>query len=510
MSGIVYGFTPTGFLAKPLSQIATEIDAGLQTILGKSAGTNPDGTIPIDTAAGQMKIWLVDREAGFWDLLQAAVAQFDPNAATGAGQDAVCSITGTVREPAQFSSVVSTCTGTPNTILAIGRVSTVSTTATRWDSAIALNLLDPNYPSSTIAAVAAWAQSNVYAAGARVTANGNVYQCTIGGTSLGSGTGPAGTTPGVPITDNSVTWVFVGIGTGAVDVKFVAEIAGAFGAVPNALNQIATPVQGWSSINNLVGATVGQAQEIDSALRVRRDAELAATGNAVVNAIRSRLLLLNQNSTDPLHLPILACTPFHNDTDLTDANNVPPHAVEVLVLYAGADNPTTNQDIANAVFASVGAGIATTGNQTATVVDSQGNNQTVKWSKPTQVPVYATLVVGYDPTKWPTIGTAALVTAASVSAVMTFGLQSLIGQSVRSQPIGASVTDGPSQTSVAGAAVYPAPAGSKPAPGIVEVSSVFIGTAPSPGSSATIALTSRQIAVFDPSRIVITPTPETP
>ena len=52
----------------------------------------------------------------------------------------------------------------------------------------------------------AWAASTVYAAGQRVTNNGNVYLCTTGGTSAGSG-GPSG--GGATIADNTAVWQYL-------------------------------------------------------------------------------------------------------------------------------------------------------------------------------------------------------------------------------------------------------------------------------------------------------------
>lgn len=55
----------------------------------------------------------------------------------------------------------------------------------------------------------AWAASTVYAAGNYVTNGGNLYRCTTGGTSAGSG-GPSGF--GGSIADNTVTWAYVQAG----------------------------------------------------------------------------------------------------------------------------------------------------------------------------------------------------------------------------------------------------------------------------------------------------------
>lgn len=493
-----YGLTPQGWVGKPASQVQSEIDTAMQGILGASAATEPDGTIPLRSLAGQEIVMWTDFLSAQWDLLQAIVSSFNPDQATGNLQDSLCALTGTVREPAINSSAVVTCCGTPTTVLSAGRVVTVTGTGTRFDSA----------SQATITALTAWAQSTSYSAGQRVTANGKCFQCITSGTSSGVGTGPNSTSTN--ITDGTVHWEYIGTGTGAVDVAFQAEQPGALGADPLTLVNIATPVGGWTTATNLAAAAIGAVQETDAALRVRREAELAGEGRSPADAIRAAILKVNEASTDPNHLPILSCTVFHNDTDFTDGNGLPPHSVEVLALYSGLASATTDQDIADAVFANVAAGIAYHGNQTSTVVDSQGNPQTVLWSKPTAVPIFVVATVFYDPSKWPVSGAGPLVQQAAISALLTFGAAYPVGESVRASPLSAAIIDGPSALDSSGNAVFPAPAGSAPAPGILDVNPMFIGTAPAPGTSTPVAITARQIATFSAVDISITATPEAP
>jgi hypothetical protein len=62
----------------------------------------------------------------------------------------------------------------------------------------------PNYPIAD-----AWAQSTVYASGDYVHANGQLFRCSIGGTSEAAGDGPVYAS-GASVTDNTVTWAFEG------------------------------------------------------------------------------------------------------------------------------------------------------------------------------------------------------------------------------------------------------------------------------------------------------------
>lgn len=60
-----------------------------------------------------------------------------------------------------------------------------------------------------------WQTTTTYAAGQKVTANGNIYRCATPGTSSGGGTGPAGTGTGIPDGGTGLTWDYVQSTVGA-------------------------------------------------------------------------------------------------------------------------------------------------------------------------------------------------------------------------------------------------------------------------------------------------------
>lgn len=472
---ITYGVTEVGFVAKPLDVVKSELDDRFKTnILGQSAGTEPDGSIPGASVAGQIIAAMVDGTAGQWDQQQAIYASFDPNSAVDAAQDALCAQTGTVRDKPVQSIVTATCTGTPNTPLNPGRAATVEGTGARFLSRDA----------ATITAVAAWLATHGYIVGDRVTNGGNVYVCTDPGTSAGSG-GPTGTGSG--IVDGGAIWDFVGQGTGAVDVVYLSEVNGPIAALAGELDTIATPVSGWQSITNLLDATVGALLEGNTPLRIRREVELTSDGLATPDAIRAHVSAVGEGTVNA----VKACTVFYNDGDSPDANGLPAHSVEVLVL-GGLD-----ADVAQAVWESVGGGIATYGTTTVVVNDSQGNPQTVNFSRPTQIQVYVVANVLYDQTAgaFPADGATEIQ-----NALLTFGATYAIGRDVRASALASAVFDGPTSTDP----------GATPCPGILDVSPLYIGTAPAPGTSSPITITSRQIAVFDSSRITVNLTGGTP
>lgn len=485
-----YGITPTGFYAKPLSVIDDEVDAGLRGILGDSAGTDVSGKIPLRSFAGQLKSLIVDMDASRWDLLQAIQSNLDPAGAVGVFQDAICAITGTTRNRARNSIATGVCIGTPLTSLSQGRVATVAGTISRFDTATGVQL----------ATGTAYTPSGSYAPGniRYIAGQNRTYACVA--TGIGDASGPSGTS--LIITSGGSTWQYLGEGVGVAQVPFVAEVVGAIGVATGSLNTIVTPVSGWNAVYNLLPGLAGAQQEADSALRVRRDQELAAPGNTTFDAIRANVLKVNEGSSDPNHQPPIACTVFNNDTDITDANGVPPHSIEVLV-----QGGTTN-DIAQAIWNSVGAGTRTYGSTTTVVTDSQGNSQLVNWTRPTEVQIWVTISGRYDATKWPTASDA-VVAQTMLSALLTYTASWPIARDVRTSPLLAALMRGPAGTT-GGVAVVPADPSASPVPGLLEVDGLFVGTATGMSSTAQIPITPRQIAVFDSTRVDVTAGTEDP
>lgn len=490
-----WGVTPNGFNAKPLDTTTLEVDAGLQTILGSSSGTEPDGTIPNDSYAGQIKVLFVDLLAAQWDGQEAVYNSFNPGAAGGQSLDSIGDITGSKREPAEFSTVTAILAGTIGTTILNGKLASTLTTSVVFE-------VDSDAGSVTLASATAWAGSTPYALYAAVTNANNIYVCIGAGTSNASG-GPSGSAS--PITDGTATWAFVGAGTGYATARMVATVAGPYGAKNGDLSQITTPVSGWSGIYNAIAAIPGALVESDPAYRLRRSLETAGGGGGTRDAIRSALLAVNAGSTDPTHPPVLSVNVLVNDGDTEDANGLPPHSVECIV-----NAPSTPAaDIARAILDNVGAGIDTVGNTTTTINDAEGNPQTVRWTQPEDVNIYVAGTLYYDATKWPPGTSTSLIAAYATSAIITHGSDFPVGQSVRSSPLSAAVFDEPAAVDSSGAAII-APAGSTAMAGVVDVNPLNIDVVPSPSSSAAISITPRQIARFDKSRIAWTVIAEAP
>jgi uncharacterized phage protein gp47/JayE len=282
---MAYGLQLEGFVPKPQDVIKTELDTAYKDTFGAQLGSNPDGSIPADSVAGQRIGLHAERMAELWEVGQALASSKDPDGATGRQLDILCAITGTTRNPERKTVGTVTVTGDPLTLVVAGSTVSIPVVGTRFGT-------DAN---ATTATVAAWVVNTAYALGDRVTngaAPARVYQAVAPGTSALVGPGPSGT--GAAIIDGSVTWSYVGDGTAAIDVAITAEVAGPFAALTGQITQIDSPASGWKSVRNMADCATGAYVETDASLRNRRLNELPGRGNGPLPAIRADLLKVGQ------------------------------------------------------------------------------------------------------------------------------------------------------------------------------------------------------------------------
>lgn len=439
-----YGITAAGFSRKTLTEARTEIEGEFRARFGASINLNTSSVF------GQLAGIFAEREAALWELMEDVYNAAFPDSAAGASLDNVLAMTGTIRKAATKSTATVVAAGTPTTVLPAGRVYQVEGGGATFES----------LEEVTIAAVPAWAPNTVYAAGARVTNDGQVYQeVGDGGTSAGAG-GPTGT--GQAIADNSATWRWIGTGTGAVDSKVEAQEAGANPAPAMTLSIIVTAVAGLNTVRNLLDAVVGSELETDPAARLRREIELRKPGNAAVDAIRAKLLDVSG---------VTEATVFENTTMEVDANGLPPKSVEALV-SGGAD-----ADIRAALLGSVAAGIETFGTTSGVVQDAQGTNHTIEFSRPTVVDVWVRVDVKVTD-EYPSDGDDQIRAA-------------IVNYWNGIRRAGKNVV--PSQLSAQAQSID----------GVDEVTLVYLGLADPPVSSATLAIAVRELAALDTSRIAV-------
>jgi len=445
-----YGLTATGFVPKTFDVIRTEIADAMRAAFGLSIDMGDRSIF------GQIVAIISEREAIIWELAEQVYSSQDPDKAAGASLDALCLLTGTFRPGPLASTVTLTLTGTPATPVPAGNKAHALSTGTQ---------VSTDSPG-TITLLSSWVNSTTYALNDRVTNGGNTYICTDPGISAISG-GPTGTSSS--IVDNGVIWRFMGQGTGAVDVPATATTTGPLTLTSGDVTVKDTAVGGWSGVINLADGITGRDLMTDEDLRMLRVEELSSAGKATIDAIEAVLLEITG---------VTAATIFDNNTDITNSDGVPPHAIECLV-RGGAD-----QDIRDALLGEVAAGIATYGNTSGTSTDSQGISHTVKFSRPVEIPIYVDVTLIKNAGTYPADGDAQVK-----AAIVAWGQKQATGKDAVASAIVAqcfTIT------------------------GVLDVTNVKIGTSPSPTTGATIAIASRQLATYDTSRITLNTSNGTP
>jgi uncharacterized phage protein gp47/JayE len=496
---VTFGVTSTGFVPMRLTDIQAQINAAIQAVFGPAINLDPEEPL------GQIANIFAEREALIWGVAEDVYNSAYPDMASGVSLDNAVALTGLTRKQQTYSKVTGAIfLGTAGTVIAQGsRVQVLGNTTSLFSLDAALTIAAPVVEVQTITfsgtpASGSWsvgwngqttttiADNNATASQVQTALRGlatavpaaaptGLASCTVTG-SMAAGfvvtmTGTYGqqalmtvastmlTAGSAPITGTSTRTTPGTVTTG----NLTATQPGPVAAPAGSLTVIQSPIAGWSSVANPADAVQGQATETDAALKLRRVQSLRKVGSSTPQAIEAAVLALSG---------VTVCKVFENVTTTTDGSGRPAKSFETLVQGGDA------QTIANTIWAEKPAGIQTYGNQTSTVVDSQGNSQTINWSRPTTVRIYVavTLTTGAG---FPSNGDA-LVNA----AIVAYGAALTLGQSVI--PVPGMVA------AIAGI------------PGIV-AATINIGTSPSPSSSAAISIAANQLATIATGDITVTP-----
>lgn len=502
-----YGVTSAGFVAKTMDVIVADLESAIKATFGFM----PRGLLK------KLVAIIAERFTELWELAELAFTAMDPDSAVDTLQDALGALIGTLRQEAVATAVTLTCCGDPTTLITTGKQAKTAVTSDVFATTA----------DATITALAAWVSGHGYTAGDRVTNASRAYVCRTSGTSAGSG-GP--TTTADDITDNTAHWRYMGEGTGAVDVAAACTETGpveVFSGDITGSACIVTPVSGWLSVKNLLDGETGRDVESNEAFRIRRELELSAVGETTPDAIRADLLELTG---------VVSATVFWNPTDVTDVDGIPPHAVECLVRGG------TDQAIADLLLQRcIAAGINTQGTSSASSVDSEGTSHTMKFTRPTLTNIYVVIALNKD-TGYPSDGTTQVK-----NAIVAFGDKQKGGKDATASGVSAQcftvagvddVTECSIYTDVIGtASAWTATHGYVATPGARDVVTndggrkyicITAGTSAGSGGptgtgtditdgtvhwrflGATIPISTRELAVFDTSRISVTASTVTP
>lgn len=201
----------------------------------------------------------------------------------------------------------------------------------------------------------------------------------------------AGTPDGTIIPAGSVTretatgerWVHLTdatIASGTATVEAESERTGPVVLRAATTLEIATVVAGWTGVTVAEDAEPGRNVESDASLRERRLLTMRSGGGSAVEAIRAAIMRLDD---------VTECLVIENETADEDADGRPPKSFETVV-RGGVD-----QEIVDTIWVGKPAGIETYGTETGIATDSNGDAQTVNWTRPDEREIY--IIVDYTP-----------------------------------------------------------------------------------------------------------------
>lgn len=487
-----FGLTTQGFVIKRLSEIKSEIETDLRDALGVSINLLPTELL------GQLVGIFSEREALIWELAQDVYNSQYPDTASGVSLDNVVALTGIKRLEAVKAKGNGVAEGDQGTVIPVGSVFSVqgnsearfvTTEAATLDNGVddvqlvafssvpdagnftlkfdgeETGLLFFNSTNSDVQNEL----NNLVSLSSGTTVTGNFtsgFSVTFTGTSVNERLQQL-ITIGSNILEVTSTDVSINISKVTngqrpnANIPVEAETAGDVRAPSGTLTVIEETIVGLDTFTNPQDIDNGKEIEKDAELRIRRKQTLATSGAATVEAIRAALLNIDE---------VTAARVFQNYSMITDAFGRPPKSFEAVVVDGDED------EIAEVIWQTKPAGIETHGSIVKTVVDSQGFNQAIEFSRPTQIDIWIDLILTTDPS-YPVDGDDVVKQAIVDFATDKFS----IGDDVITKELYCAIFE---------------------IEGVIDAE-ILIGTTPSPISDANIIIEDDEIADFDTGRITI-------
>lgn len=413
---MAFGITPTGFKRKTLADIKSELETDYRAKFGNQINVSPESVI------GQEIAIYAERESEVWQLFEDAYNSQYRGTASGVSLENVGDITTIQRLSAQASRIIGLALfGTLATLIPAGTQFSVSgDSSKRFSSDVNVTLIAGTDEIQTITFSATpsagsfklvhdgnetslinWDDTNTDVQNAlnalsslsAVTVSGSFaagFVVTFAGVD-GKQEQPLLTTDSNTLTNGGAVTITVtettpGIYQGQVNCTALAT--GPTEVAEKALSVIDTPVAGLDSVFNPDIAVIGRDIETDSEYRIRQNNTLQISDAGPLEAIRTAILDLNDDTTKTTIQSVLV---FENISNLDpDARGIPRNAIEAFVYLTGGLTDR-DQEIAQAIFDSKAGGIEPHGDISKTVTDSQNFDHTIKFSRPTVVDIYLIL-----------------------------------------------------------------------------------------------------------------------
>lgn len=492
-----YGLTEDGFIRKSLDQILADIEADERDLISETLN------LLATSVLGQINGVYVDRLDEIWEIALAIYRATYPDSASGEALDQVASITGAVRLPATKSTITLDQIHLENGItLPIGKVVSVGENGERFvtteeviNSATVPKIVSVEAESQNTGPIQGLATTintiqtpvSGWKASAGITSgndepfdldDGQTLLIKVDGGSEQTATfntgdfvdidnATAAEIAAVIATDITGVSVVPAFGTGDdgyVWIETDSELAGnsiqiTGGTANTELDFDTDIVKGFNSLD----ADLGRDIESDADFRIRREELLSISGAGTLESIRSNVRALDD---------VQQAFVFENITLVTDGDGLPGKSFEVVV--AGGDD----NDIAEEIFLTKPVGIESYGTTTIAVEDSQGISHDIKFSRPDEIDIYVDVTVQIDSSSFPSDGEDQIK-----AALVAAGDALQIGEDVIYFKFAAV----PFEIS-----------------GVEDVTVFEIDDVTPPTGTSNIVIDTRELAVFDTSRITVT------
>jgi hypothetical protein len=415
-----FGVLSTGFVEKTLQDILTEIEDAEKDAFGAGTDVAPDAPL------GQINGIVADQLAQLHELSGAIYRALYPDSAEDEALDNVAAITGALRLSPTNTLVTLSLNLDAGTTVPAGSVASNSSTGDRFATDVEVTNAGSDPTNVSVAATAE--QTGPVSADAfsidqiETPVSGWTAQAGIDNANAETYALVDGQTLTVKVDDGAVqtatfnTADFVDIANAtAAEVAAVidGDITGATSFEISGKVRIESDTDGPGSAIEVTGGTantalgfptakvaglnqsdadqLGSDLESNTLFRLRREVLLSAQGDATIEAILAEVAGVTG---------VVETKVFENDTDLTDADGIPPHSVEVVVDAPGV----TDADIAQAIFESKAAGIRAHGTTISeTITDSQGIDHTIGATRATLISIFIdiTVATNTDPIEGP-------------------------------------------------------------------------------------------------------------
>jgi uncharacterized phage protein gp47/JayE len=412
-----FGLDETGLNIKTLADIKSEIEDALRASFGAQINLLPESVF------GQLVGLFSERESLIWELMEDIYNSQYPANASGASLDKVLDLVGLLRLNALPSRIVGQALfGTASTVIPAGtqfsvlgdsekvfstdtevtliagtdEVQDITFSATPTGGSFKLN-----YDGQITAAILFSEGATEVQAALRNLSNTSDTGITVSGSFAAGFTVTFGGDDGkqeqpILVEDSNtltnggavtitITETTPGVYQGQVNCT--ALDTGPISVAEKALSVIDNPISGLTRVFNPDVASVGRDLETDAEARIRRGQRLQISEAGPTAAIDNKIFQLNDD-TDKTTIEYAHT--FENITLITDARGIPGKAFESFVFLTGGATDR-DQEIAQAIFDSKPAGIESHGDVSKTVQDSEGLDHTIKFSRPTTVPIYLIL-----------------------------------------------------------------------------------------------------------------------